>query len=520
MAQKDRIAIDITSEKISIIIGTRFKILSAITIETPKNSYSEDNIVDIEALRRAMEPYVGKGKNKVRDAYFIIRGDDLIVRRITLPNMKDVAMRESVEWELQQFVGERCDEYNVSYEVAQNKNSSKDGNCEVIMVAVEKTKTNKYLELGKLLGLNIKALDICSNACARILRSYQQVYVSGVKTVGIVDISANSCSLAIIERGKMMLEKYQGYGIVSASNDPINNNGDYGVFLDKIDLRDENTEDFTDGKLERLFDSLNNQFNTIIQFYSSGKIKKSLDKVFLLGSGSKIKGLDKYFESVFNTQVEAIPSFENFRFSIKVGNRIELKDYFYAYGLLLRTDNKELNLIPVEYNNIESSDKKKKSAIVVGGLIVICLAVGFAGVKVKKIVLEKQKVSLIKEIEKNKDLLEQEAILDRDISLTAAHIQKAGNLQELKTKETDKTIVELQKHFPSNIKVQNINYNRADIIISATSTNQESIEQLWANLRESEKYKNCYVDNIAGKDGAYAFNITISLIGGVVDGNS
>ena len=51
MAQKDRIAIDITGEKISIIIGTRFKILNAITIETPRGSYSEDEILDIELLR-------------------------------------------------------------------------------------------------------------------------------------------------------------------------------------------------------------------------------------------------------------------------------------------------------------------------------------------------------------------------------------------------------------------------------------------------------------------------------------
>ncbi|MGL5353491.1 MAG: type IV pilus biogenesis protein PilM, partial [Clostridium sp.] len=219
MAQKDKIAIDITGEKISIITGTRFKILNAITIETPKEAFSDDKITDIEALRSVMEPHIGKAKNK--DAYFIVRGDDLIVRRITLPAMKDAAMRESVEWELTQFVGERADEYNVSYEVSVRKDSAKDGNCEVLMVAVEKIKTNKYLELGKALGLNIKGLDICSSATSRVLRSYQQLYTTGIKSVGVIDIGANSSSISIVERGKMMLEKYQGYGMVSASNNSI-----------------------------------------------------------------------------------------------------------------------------------------------------------------------------------------------------------------------------------------------------------------------------------------------------------
>lgn len=520
MAQKDRIAIDITSEKISIIVGTRFKILNAVTIETPKGAYDEDNIVDIEALRRVMEPHVAKGKSKIRDAYFIVRGDDLIVRRITLPNMKEAAMRESVEWELEQFVGERADEYNVSYEVAANKSSAKDGNCEVLMVAVEKTKTNKYLELGKLLGLNVKALDICSNASARILRGYQQIYAGGVKTIGVVDISANSCSLAVVERGKMMLEKYQGYGMLSASNEPIDNNMDYEVFLDKIDFEKENTEDFTDGKLERLFDSLNNQFNTIIQFYSSGKIKKNLDKILLLGSGSKIKGLDKYFEETFNTQVQFVPSFDSFRFSVKVSSKIQLKDYFYAYGLLLRLDDKELNLIPVEFNNVESAEKNKKSAIAVGILILLSLVVGFAGVKVKKVMLDVKKSSLEAEIAKNKEILEKEAMLDNDINLINAHITKVSNLGDIKTKDTKKVITELISKFPSNIKAEQVAYSQNNIEISGTSTNQESIEELWANLRETEVYKKSHISNISENSGAYKFTLSISLGGGDVNGNS
>lgn len=520
MAQKDKIAIDITGEKISIIIGTRFKILNAITIETPKDAYSEDKILDIEALRVVIEPHISRNKVKNKDAYFIVRGDDLIVRRIILPVMKEAAMRESVEWELTQFVGERADEYNVSYEVSARKDAAKDGNCEVLMVAVEKTKTNKYLELGKALGLNIKGLDICSSSTARVLRSYQQLYTAGVKSVGVIDISANSSSISIVERGKMMLEKYQGYGMYSASNDSIESNMEYEVFLDKIDLINESAEDFTDGKLERLFDSINNQFNTIIQFYSSGKVKKSLDKMFLLGSASKVDGLDKYLESVFNTQVEHVPSFDNFRFSIKVGKKVQLKDYFYVYGLLLRIDNKELNLLPAEYNNKEVKGKQKKSAILISVLLVILLATGFGLVKVRKIVLQIKEKALISEIAKNKEIIEKQNALDQNISMLNAHIQKAKTLGELKTKETNKIILELQKHFPSNIKATNISYNRTTINISATSTNQESIEQLWANLRETETYKNCHIGSISGKDGAYTFTIDINLGGGVLNGNS
>ena len=526
MAQRDRIAIDITSEKISIIIGTRFKILNAITIETPKNSYSEDNIIDVDSIRIAMEPYIGKGKIRIRDAYFIVRGDDLIVRNITLPYMKEVAMRESVEWELTQFVGERSDEYNVSYEVSIKKDSENDGNCEVLMVAVEKTKINKYLELGKALGLNIKGLDICASASARIVRSYNQLYIAGIKSVGVLDLSANSSSLTIIESGKVKIEKYQGYGILSASSKPINNNTKYEVFLEKIDLTNKNAEDFTDDRLETLFSSLNNQFNGIIQFYSSGKIKKSLDKILLVGSGSKIEGIDKYFESIFNTQVEQAPTFEDFKFRIKISEKIsgkiQLKDYFYVYGLLLKTGNKELNLLPIEYNKsgVASKEKNKKNAILVLALVVIFLVVGLGFVEGKKFFMKIEKEKLIKEITENKELMDKEVKLNSDIELIKAYIQKAATLDDLKTKETNKIVLEMQKHFPSNVKTTSVIYDRNSITIAATSTNQDSIEQLWANLRESDEYKNSHVGTISGKDGEYIFNIIITLNGGVIIGNS
>ena len=101
MFEKDLIAIDINKETISILVGTRYKISNGTTIETPRNSFDNGRILDVNIISGAIAPHIKKAKTK--DVAFVVRGEDIITRHLNIPFAKDEAMRDSVDFELRQF---------------------------------------------------------------------------------------------------------------------------------------------------------------------------------------------------------------------------------------------------------------------------------------------------------------------------------------------------------------------------------------------------------------------------------
>lgn len=335
MFEKDVIAIDISREQIAILVGTKYKISNGITLETPKGSFENDTILDVQMLAGVIGPQVKKAKTK--DVSFVLRGQDVITRHMNIPLGKQEAMRDSADFELRQFIGERVDEYYFDYQIVNYDKNSGTGKCDVLIVACEKKKIDAYMNLAKALKLNVKSIDIYANVIARVFSSLKQSVTKGVKTIGIVNVDSDSNCLQILEWGKLMLEKYQYGGIYEASNKGFSNIMEYNKLLDTIDLI-EAKEAGEENEIERYFNEVVQESNTLVQYYTSGKVKKTLDRLYVIGTATKIKGIEQYLEVNLNTRVAKTPIYSDLKFSVKAPKKVYLKDYLMPYGLLLRRE--------------------------------------------------------------------------------------------------------------------------------------------------------------------------------------
>lgn len=335
MFEKDLIAIDINKETISILIGTRYKISNGTIIETPKNSFDDGKILDVNLISGAIAPYVKKAKTK--DVAFVVRGEDIITRHLNIPFAKDEAMRDSVDFELRQFMGDRVDEYYFDYQIMnQNKNDGT-GKCDVLVVACSRNKIDAFMEVGKSLKLNVKAIDLYANVVARVFGDLRKSLTKGVKTIGVVGIDADDSNITILEWGKLILEKYKDRGILSTVDKEFNSLLEYNTILDTVDLI-EPKQPGEESDIELYFKDEASDYNSLIQYYTSGKVKKNLDRIYVMGSATKIKGIEQYFEVNLSARSARLPVFSDLKTSVKVPKSIKLKDYIMCYGLLLRRD--------------------------------------------------------------------------------------------------------------------------------------------------------------------------------------
>lgn len=115
-------------------------------------------------------------------------------------------------------------------------------------------------------------------------------------------------------------------------------------------------------------------------------------------------------------------------------------------------------------------------------------------------------------------MVEKDKRLNSEISLIKSHIEKAKSLEVLKSKSTDKLLKSLSDNFPPSIILSNLNYTKAKITLSGTSSSKNDIWVLWGNLRESKQFQNSYITSITEGNGTFTFNLEISLGGEEVNG--
>lgn len=267
---------------------------------------------------------------------FSIRGQDIIIRHLSVPNTDENLMRENVYFELKQFIGEKIEEYYSDFEIlSYDKENNNDVN--VMVVGVKKGKIDKYLEMAEELNLQVKAIDIFANNIGRVFKTLKTSVNQSIKLSGVLSIEGHSNSMVITEFGKLVIEKYQGYGLYGANEEDIKNEHEYNKFLDNIDLNREIDEQ-NERKYDRFFKSLVTQYKLLIQFYSTGKLKKNLDKIYLIGSANRIDGIYEYLENNFEVKVGEVPDFNDLKIVVKRPKDVHLKDYLYTYGLLLRRE--------------------------------------------------------------------------------------------------------------------------------------------------------------------------------------
>ncbi|WP_238907173.1 pilus assembly protein PilM [Clostridium sp. YIM B02506] len=512
MFEKDKISIDISRDRIAIVVGTKTKIKKATILETPKGSYLQDRIENTELLSKVIKDYLVKDKIRVKDVSFTVKGQDVITRHTILPLLGEEPMREAVSWELRQYLNDRVDEYYYDYEILQELGEGKAKNADVIIAAVEMNKIDAYVEIAERLNLELVALDTYATIGARMLRS-SKVFKDKEDVIGLITLNSDTASFHIASSGKLEIEKYQNMGILGNNLDQIDSIEAYNEYLYKIDLTEEDINEESTS-VRRIINTISSYFNSIIQFYSVGKVKKNLDRIYLIGSGAKVKGVKEEFSKIFNTEIVEIDDFKTLRYNVKVPRSITLSDYFYSYGLMLNNSEKELNLLPY---NLKLNDLRGKKKAVYVASIIFTLVVFLGGIgylKGKEMYLNSSKDKLINKINSNQENVDKLNTLENDISLYNSHIEKVKVLNEQKDKKTDDLIRDIQKLIPGEVTVSSFSITGSNISISGASSNYDKISEFWANVREDARFKDSHIASITKGEASSSFTLEILVQGG------
>ncbi|MEJ2695312.1 MAG: type IV pilus assembly protein PilM [Candidatus Sulfobium sp.] len=155
-------------------------------------------IIDSLRLVDSIKEMIEKAGLKSKEAVISISGhSSVIIKRISLPEMSEEELSESIKFEAEQYVPFDIEDVNLDFQIIGPKEEP--GQMDVILVAVKKEIINEYTSAVKDAGLTPVVVDIDSFALENMYGINYEVEAG--RNVALVNIGASTINVSILKGG-------------------------------------------------------------------------------------------------------------------------------------------------------------------------------------------------------------------------------------------------------------------------------------------------------------------------------
>ncbi|MCK5490318.1 MAG: type IV pilus assembly protein PilM [Candidatus Pacebacteria bacterium] len=262
---------------------------------------------------------------------------------ITLPDVSESEMAKAVDFEARRYIPIPLNEVVFDWSVikkikkAKKDSSDKKFENEILLVAISKETTNKYVNIVKELGLELVSLETEPFSLARCLVGKDE----GV--FAIVDMGNKMTSISIVENGSLS----GSHSISGTGGEEITKMISRGFNVDlnraeklKIDFSSNKNSEVENKMFDIILPMVNilvSEINNVNDLHFVNN-KEKVKKIILTGGSVGIPGLVKHLTKELDIPVEVGNSWKNIICNTALHDKLEKNSPFFsvAVGLALR----------------------------------------------------------------------------------------------------------------------------------------------------------------------------------------
>ncbi len=269
------------------------------TIQTSSIRLLDAQVVDL--LKKLLE----KSKVTARNVVISIPVFSTFSALMELPDMPYKEIEAAIPYEARQYIPVPTSEvilgWNIigkkTIEAPEGPNAAPISKIEVLLIATPKEVANKYANIARMLGLNLKAIEAESFALERSLIGDDKV-----PTV-IVDIGSRITNILMIENGYVMINK----GVDTSGNEITKIlahafNVDFrraeSLKREKGLLHRDDSERSINKVILPVIDIIVGEVKRLNDFYRRHRNKK-IERIILCGGSAHLPGISDYFSASF-----------------------------------------------------------------------------------------------------------------------------------------------------------------------------------------------------------------------------
>ena len=168
----------------------------------PPEAIVDGAIMDSGAVIDAIQRLFSANKIKTNEVATSVSGNAVIVKKISLPQMTQEELAESIHWEAEQYIPFDIQDVALDYELVEGSGSG--GNMDVMLIAVKKDKISDYTSAISQAGKTASVVDVDVFA---LQNAYEVNYgIDPGRVVALLNVGASIMNINIVKGAHLDLQ--------------------------------------------------------------------------------------------------------------------------------------------------------------------------------------------------------------------------------------------------------------------------------------------------------------------------
>ena len=277
----------------------------------PRHSIVNKVISKPDEIAETLSTLIDDLRIKTKNVAISMSGHSVIIKKVSLPSMSDSELKESIPWELEQYIPQSIQDVNYDYQVIPGE--TPEGNIDVLIVAAKKDVTSSYISIVKEVGLNPVVVDVDVFALENM---YEINYKESEGLLALVNIGASVTNINILKDGLSIFTR----------DITVGGNQFTDWIIKELDIEYEEAESMklsqlsgeSNPQLERIShdftDLVCGEIKRTLDFFSSTLWKGKIEAIMIGGGSSKVPGLKEVLSDMTESSVERMNPFRTINY--------------------------------------------------------------------------------------------------------------------------------------------------------------------------------------------------------------
>jgi len=280
-------------------------------IQLPPELIVDGSIIDSMRLVEALKELLKKARIRTKNVAISIAGHaSVIIRRISLPEMTEEELAESIKFEAEQYVPFDIEDVNIDFQILGPKEEP--GQMDVMLVAVKKDIINEYVSVAKEAGLAPVVVDVDAFALGNMYEINYEIEAG--KNLALVNLGARTINLNLVKNGVSIFTRDSSVGsniITEALQKEFNLSYDQAERAKRGEPVEGASQDGVYEIMKASYEELLTEITRSIEYFQTTSFHEEVSNIILSGGGALLKDFQNYLAERAGVEVRLSEPFRN-----------------------------------------------------------------------------------------------------------------------------------------------------------------------------------------------------------------
>jgi type IV pilus assembly protein PilM len=271
----------------------------------------DGSILDSLRVVEAIKELIANSDIRVKDTVLSVSGhSSVITKRITLPQMTDEELDESIKFEAEQYIPFDIEDVDVDFQVLGRR--AEEGQMDVLVIAVKKDKINEYVSVVKDAGLKPVIVDVDVFALENVYETNYEIIPE--ENIALVTIGASTINMNILKDGISVFTRDSSIGgnvLTEALQKEFTISFDNAEKLKRGEAVEGISQEDVSSVLIATSEEIIAEISRSFDYFRSTSSNEDVNEVIFSGGGALVKDFAPLLSERLGVGVQLIEPFRN-----------------------------------------------------------------------------------------------------------------------------------------------------------------------------------------------------------------